>query len=193
MPFTHSISDTQTLAVLQDYYAAQQVLPSYSTLADLLKIQSKSTASVLVNRLALQQYVAFTSDKRLKPGPRFYERHLFESVQAGLPEAAGEAPPEAITLDRFLIDKPSKTIVIKVKGDSMIDAGIHDGDMAVVERRFNANKGEIVVAIVDNQFTLKYLDQDRNGLFLRPANPAFAPIRGEFEIFGVMVGLVRKY
>lgn len=188
-----AITDTQSLATLQDYYAEHQVLPSYSTLADLLKVESKSTASVLVNRLALQQYVAFTPDKRLKPGPRFFERYLFESVQAGLPEAAGDVPPEAITLDRFLIDKPSHTIIIKVKGDSMIDAGIHDGDMAVVERRFHANRGEIVVAIVDNQFTLKYLDQDRNGLFLRAANPAFAPIRGEFEIFGVMVGLVRKY
>ena len=188
-----AITDTQTLAALQDYYAAHQVLPSYTTLADLLRVESKSTASLLINRLALQQFVAFSPDKRLKPGPRFFERYLFESVQAGLPEAAGDTPPEAITLDRFLIEKPSQTIVIKVKGESMIDAGIHDADMAVVERRSTANVGEIVVAIVDNQFTLKYLDKDRQGSFLRPANPAFAPIRDEFEIFGVMVGLVRKY
>ena len=188
-----AITDTQTLAALQDYYAAHQVLPSYSTLASLVEANAKSTASVLANRLALQQYVSFTADKRLKPGPRFFERQLFESVQAGLPEGAGDTPPEAITLDRFLIDKPSKTIIIKIKGDSMIDAGIHDGDLAVVERRDLAENGEIVVAILDNQFTLKYLDQDRHGSFLRPANPAFAPIRGPFEIFGVMVGLVRKY
>ena len=188
-----AITATQTLAALQDYFAEHQVLPSYSTLAELVHVDSKSTASILVNRLALQQYVAFTPDKRLKPGPRFFERQLFESVQAGLPEAAGDAPPEAITLDRFLIDKPSETIIIKIKGDSMIDAGIHDGDLAVVERRSRANKGEIVVAIVENQFTLKYLDRDRHGHLLRPANPTFAPIRGEFEVFGVMVGLVRKY
>lgn len=188
-----AVTDTQTLSALQDYYAAHQVMPSYSTLAGLLKLESKNSVSILLNRLALQQMIAYAPDKRLKPGPRFFERFVFESVQAGLPEAAGDAPPEAITLDRYLIEKPSKTILVKVKGESMIDAGIQEGDLAIVEQRHLANKGDIVVAIVDDQFTLKYFDQDRHGPFLRPANPAFAPIRGEFEIFGVMVGLVRKY
>ena len=63
----------------------------------------------------------------------------------------------------------------------------------MVERRNTANVGDVVVANLDHEFTLKYLDQDRNGPFLRPANAEFEPIREEFEIFGVMVGLVRKY
>ena len=75
----------------------------------------------------------------------------------------------------------------------MKDAGIHDGDLAVVERRYTANVGEIVVANLDTEFTLKYLDKDKTGHFLRPANTDFTAIRQGFEIFGVMVGLVRKY
>jgi repressor LexA len=76
----------------------------------------------------------------------------------------------------------------------MIDAGIFEGDLVVVEKRHNAKKGDIVVAIVDNQFTLKRLDVERGEFVLRAENKAFAPIRpeGSLEIFGVMVGLVRK-
>jgi repressor LexA len=81
-----------------------------------------------------------------------------------------------------------------VKGESMIDAGIHDGDLIVVEQQPNANVGEIVVAIVDNEFTVKYLDREKGGFVLKPANKAFPVIRpkGRLEIFGVMAGLVRR-
>ena len=77
----------------------------------------------------------------------------------------------------------------------MIEAGIHDGDVAVVEKRNLANVGDIVVAIVDNEFTLKTLDRERGKYILRPANPAYPIIRpqGTLEIFGVLIGLIRKY
>jgi repressor LexA len=77
----------------------------------------------------------------------------------------------------------------------MINAGIHSGDLAVVERRSQANPGEVVVAVVDDEFTLKTLGRDKDGYHLLPANPDFPIIRpnGKLEIFGVLVGLVRKY
>ncbi|QNM96467.1 LexA family protein [Chitinimonas koreensis] len=86
-------------------------------------------------------------------------------------------------------------MLIPIKGDSMIDAGIHPGDLAVVERRAAANVGDIVVAIVDDEFTLKTLAREAGQFVLQPANPAYPVIRprGALEIFGVMVGLVRKY
>jgi repressor LexA len=76
----------------------------------------------------------------------------------------------------------------------MIDAGIFEGDLVVVEKRPAAQKGDIVVAIVDGQFTLKRLDLEQGNFVLRPENPAYPVIRpeGALEIFGVMVGLVRK-
>lgn len=77
----------------------------------------------------------------------------------------------------------------------MIDAGIHEGDIAIVEKRNLANVGDIVVAIVDNEFTLKTLDKEGGKYILRPANPAYPVIRpkGTLEIFGVLIGLIRKY
>ena len=76
----------------------------------------------------------------------------------------------------------------------MIDAGIFEGDLVVVEKRAAAQKGDIVVAIVDNQFTLKRLDLESGRFVLKPENKAYPVIRpeGTLEIFGVMVGLVRK-
>ena len=98
-------------------------------------------------------------------------------------------------IDEMLIDTPSLTTMITVKGDSMIDAAIHEGDIAVVEKRNFASVGDIVIAIVDNDFTLKTLDKKDGKFILRPANANYPVIypNGSLEIFGVLVGLIRKY
>jgi repressor LexA len=112
-----------------------------------------------------------------------------------MPVSVTETQGEFFVIDEMLIDTPSRTILIPVRGDSMIAVGIHDGDVAVVEKRLTANLGDIVIAIVDNEFTLKTLDKEAGEFILRPANPAFPVIRprGSLEIFGVLVGLIRKY
>jgi len=94
-----------------------------------------------------------------------------------------------------LVPRPAKSVLIRVKGDSMIDAGILDGDTVVVEKRGGASVGDIVVAIVDNEYTLKIMAREKGRFVLRPANKAYAVIRpGDGrEIFGVMTGLFRKY
>ena len=127
---------------------------------------------------------------------RFFERMVAnEPVPAGMPVTTLDDGVEQMTIDRFLIQDPGETVLIRVKGDSMINAGIHNGDLAVVERRKNANVGEQVVAVVDDQFTLKTLGRDQEGYHLIPANPDYSVIRpnGKLEIFGVVVGLVRRY
>ena len=107
-------------------------------------------------------YLDWTPDRQLKPGARFFERRLADSaVQAGLPNPAISDGYDLITIDDYLVRVPSKTSLVRVKGDSMIDAGIHEGDLLVVEQQPNANVGDIVVAIVDNEFTVKYLDREK--------------------------------
>jgi len=188
-------NDRSYLARLQDYYAAHRALPSYASIGTLLGLRSKSSVAALVARLKLAGFVESTPDRRLAPTRRFFARPLAANpVRAGLPEAADDTEADALTIDDYLIERPSDTVLIRVKGDSMIDAGILEGDLVVVEKRHDARKGEIVVAIVDNQFTLKRLDVDRGEFILRAENKGYAPIRpeGALEIFGVMVGLVRK-
>jgi repressor LexA len=188
-------NDRSYLASLQDYYARHHALPSYASIGGLLGLRSKSSVAALVARLKLQGLLESTPDRRLAPTSRFFQRPLAESpVRAGLPNPVEDAPSDVLTLDDYLIERPSQTVLVRVKGDSMQDAGILDGDLAVVEKRTTARKGEIVVAIVDNQFTLKRLDLERGRFVLRPENKAYPVIRpeGALEVFGVMVGLVRK-
>ncbi len=187
--------DTDYLAKLQDYYARHRVFPPYSGIGELLGLKSKSSVAALVARLRLNGYLEAMPDRRLKPGPRFFERVLAESVRAGLPQAADDSVRDSLTLDEYLIEHPSRTVLVRVKGDSMQDAGIHPGDIAVVERGHQACEGDLVVAVVDDEFTLKYLAREQGVYVLRPANPAYPVIRprGSLEIFGVVVGIIRKY
>ena len=137
-----------------------------------------------------------TPDGDWAPAQRFFDRVIAtQSVPAGMPVASVDDACYQISIDRFLIDNPAKTVLVTVKGDSMLNAGIHSGDLAVIERRSQALPGEVVVAVVDDEFTIKTLGRDKDGYHLLPANPDFPTIRpsGKLEIFGVLVGLVRKY
>src|SRR6476659_7456638 len=187
--------DFEYLEKLQDYYAEHKVIPSYSVLATLWGISAKSWVSECVRRYEEAGYLDWTPDKQLKPGARFFERRLADStVQAGLPNPAISDGYDLITIDDYLVRVPSKTSLVRVKGDSMVDAGIHEGDLLVVEQQPNANLGDVVVAIVDNEFTVKILARERNEFVLKPANKAYPVIRprGRLEIFGVVAGLTRR-
>jgi repressor LexA len=188
-------NDRSYLSSLQDYYARHRALPSYASIGQLLGLKSKSSVAAMVARLKLAGFIESTPDKRLAPTARFFARPIAEApVQAGMPNAVDDAQGDALTIDDYLIERPSQTVLIRVKGDSMIDAGILEGDLVVVEKSPAAKRGDIVVAIVDGQFTLKRLDTDRGQFVLKPENKAYPVIRAEgaLEIFGVMVGLVRK-
>jgi SOS regulatory protein LexA len=188
-------NDRSYLASLQDYYARHRALPSYASIGSLLGLKSKSSVAAMVARLKLAGYIESTPDRRLAPTGRFFARALAESpVQAGQPNPVDDGHSDALTIDDYLIERPSQTVLIRVRGDSMQDAGILEGDLVVVEKTASAKRGDVVVAIVDGQFTLKRLDIDRGQFVLKPENKAYPVIRpeGTLEIFGVMVGLVRK-
>ena len=186
--------DRQYLALLQTYYADHRVLPSYAGIGKLVGMRSKASVAEMVQRLKAEEMLESAPDRRLKPGRRFFERAVAENVRAGAPGPAADMVPDSLQIDAHLVPRPAKSLLIRVKGDSMIDAGILDGDTVVVEKR-SAAVGDIVVAIVDNEFTLKRLDREKGRFVLRPANKAYAVIRpGEdLEIFGVVTGLFRKY
>ena len=188
--------DPAYLEKLQDYYAEHRVIPSYSVLATLWGVSAKSWVAECVKRYEEAGYLDWTPDRQLKPGARFFERRVADApVQAGLPNPAiAEGYDYISSIDEMLVRVPSRTQLLRVKGDSMVDAGIREGDYLVVEKQAHANVGEIVVAIVDNEFTVKYLGRERNEFVLKPANKAYPVIRprGRLEIFGVMAGLVRR-
>lgn len=188
--------DNKYLGKLQDYYAEHKTLPSYSAIATLLGFKSKSAVIFLVARFRKSGLLDSAPDKRLKPGKKFFERNLSDNtVQAGLPMPAFNESSESLNIDNYLIDEPSNTVLITVKGDSMIDAGILNGDVVIVKRTSKANLDDIVVANIDGEFTLKTLGRVNGEYVLIPANKDYPVIKPEesFEIFGVMSGLFRKF
>lgn len=102
---------------------------------------------------------------------------------------------EGLNVDAYLVDQPSRTVLLTVKEDSMIEAGLMPGDTVVVKKGAPTKPGDVVVATVDNEFTVKYLAYDRHGFFLKPGNRAYVPIRSkdDLEIYGLVVGMFRKY
>lgn len=190
-------NDHDYLDQLRDYYARNRALPSFSVIARVLGLKSTSSVSALAGRLKLQGFLDSGPDKRLTPGKRFFEREVLDSVRAGLPAAANDVGSEVLTIDDFLIRSPSRTVLLRVKGDSMTDAGLMEGDILIVEKGAPARPGDIVVAVVDQEFTVKYLEEDKKtrAFYLRAGNPAYADIRPQasLELFGKVTGQFRKY
>ena len=129
-------------------------------------------------------------------GARSLELPLMGYVAAGAPiEAVTTA--ESIAVPESLVGKPEDTYVLRVRGDSMIDEHITDGDFVIVEDRKTAENGEMVIALLNGaDATLKTFFKDDGKIRLQPANPTMKPIvidAADLQIQGVVVGVMRKY
>lgn len=186
--------DEKHLSVLRAYWKRHQSLPSYAKLCDVVGMASKSGVFEMVSRLIDAGYVE-RADGRLAPTRRFFARPLVTNVRAGLPEPASQDSFDVLTIDDYLIDDPNRTILCRIRGDSMRDAGLFDGDIVVVERNAPSKSGDVVVAVVDGDLTVKTLRMSDTGSFyLEAANPAYEPIhpKGSLELLGVVVGSFRR-
>ena len=114
---------------------------------------------------------------------------------AGTPVSVTDVQAQPFFFNDFLVKNSATTAIIPIKGDSMIDAGIYDGDLAVIERQSSARAGKFVVAQVDGEFTLKELIKTEGAFALKPHNARYPLIhpKGKLQIFGVLVGIVRRY
>ncbi|MGL6196345.1 MAG: LexA family protein [Thermoguttaceae bacterium] len=120
-----------------------------------------------------------------------------ETVQAGFPSPADGVPGEQLDIASYLVSNPESTFFMRVSGDSMIDAGIFDGDLLVVDRSLTPSSGDIVIAMLDGEFTVKRLHVDSRKVELRPENRRFRTIRindeSELEIWGVVASAVKSF
>lgn len=189
--------DIKHLRVLRDYFARHRVLPSYAGLGEVLGFSGKSGAFKFVQRMTDAGLVNHAPGGRLVPTDRFFELPL---VDQHVPAGPGEPDSvftsfESFSLDRLLVVDHAKTVLVPIRGDSMVDAGVLDGDTAIVERTDSARSGDFVVAAVDGQYTVKELRFDRKKPVLIPHNTQYEPIRPQqdFLILGVVKGIVRKY
>lgn len=170
-------------------------MPSLAELASLLNLRSKSTAFYFCNLLIKEGFLKKDEQGRLIPGERLKPIKILGTIQAGFPNTTEQEVLETISLDEFLVKNPQSTFMVRVSGDSMVGAGIMPGDYVLVDRSLIPKNGQIVVAQIDGEWTMKYFFREEEKVFLRSANKKYPPIspKNELVIGGVVIGVIRKY
>lgn len=118
------------------------------------------------------------------------------SVSAGFPSPAQDYVEKTLDLNELLITRPSATYFVRAEGDSMIGAGIHDGDVLIVDRSLTAKHGDVVIAALQGELTVKQLEL-KPMCRLLPCNPRYKPIRiqdgNDLELFGVVTNVIHSF
>lgn len=172
-------------------------MPSYAEIMDLVGFKSKNAVYKLVNKLIDEGAVRKDAKGKLIPSFGLDEIPLFGLVEAGVPSLADADELDAISLDNYFINDREKAFLLEVKGDSMIEAHIEEGDLVIAERTENPKNGDIVIAEVDGEWTMKYYKKDlvKNTVWLEPANKNYKPIhpKRSLRVAAVVKGVLRKY
>ncbi|HPW97061.1 MAG TPA: translesion error-prone DNA polymerase V autoproteolytic subunit [Flavobacterium sp.] len=118
-----------------------------------------------------------------------------EMVSAGFPSPANDFLETKIDLNKELSKNPLATFYVKVKGDSMINSGINDKDVLIVDRSLEPNDNKIAVCFIDGEFTVKRIKLDKNCLYLMPENKNYQPIKitedNQFVIWGIVTYVIK--
>ncbi len=180
---------------LNDFYLSAKRMPSYSEMLRLFRVNSKNAVFKRIGQLVKEGLIEKDATGRIIPDHVQKPVRLLGFIKAGFPSPAEEETTDLMSLDEYLISNPQATFLLKVDGDSMIDAGIHPGDLVLIQKNLIPKHGDIVVACVDNEWTLKYFEKHKGKVMLSAANkkyPSIEPKR-ELVIAGVVIANVRKY
>ena len=180
---------------IESFYSQNKRMPTYSEMMKLFSFKSKNAVFKVVEKLIEAGMVAKDHLGRLIPSETFGEVPMLGFVTAGFPATVEEELADTVNLDDLLIKNKPLTYMLEVDGDSMIDAHIEKGDMVLVEKATIAKDGQIIIAEVDGEFTMKYFRKVGNKVWLEPANKNYKPIYPEhsLNINAVVKAVIRKY
>lgn len=178
-----------------NFYNKNKRLPSYREMLVLFGFKSTNAVYKLVANWLEQNLLTKDSAGKLVPGKRFRELPLLGAVEAGWPSPAEEELVDTIGLEEWLIKNREATYLLKVSGDSMIEAGIQPGDIVLVERGRDPKDGDIIIAEVDSGWTMKYFHKKGGQVTLEPANKKYKTIypKSELKVAAVVTAVIRKY
>ena len=178
---------------IKKFYKKHRRLPSYSEMLNIFNLASKNAVFKIIQKLIEAGFIKKEGAK-IAPASKFFALPLVGLVKAGFPILA-EENRDYLTLDDYLIGDPQSAFLLKVSGDSLIGLGIFDGDIVIIERKRPATSGDIVLAQIDREWTLKILKKDGIRAHLESANPKYPPFypKQNLEIFGVVKAVVRKF
>jgi repressor LexA len=177
------------------FFRGNRRMPTYAEMMPLLGVRSKSVVHFWIKKLLERGLLEKDEGGFFKPLRLSLALPLVGNIAAGFPSPAEEELRDVISLDEYLITRPNASFLLKANGDSMIGAGIMDGDLLIVEKGREPKSGDIVVAQVDGEWTMKYFRKQGKKVFLEAANPKYSPItpQSELRLEGVITAVIRKY
>ena len=198
-----TLKQKKLLDFLIDYYNKNQVYPTFDEMRNFLQIKSKSGIHKLLSSLEEKGFVnrlphkarALSINRNINEDEK--DLPFLGRIAAGNPIEAITGSFEQISVPNYLINNEDEHFTLEVTGDSMIDAGIYDGDIVVIRKTEVANSGDIVVALIDQSaVTLKRFRSFKNSIALEPSNKNFKTRifgKDRVKIQGKLVGLIRKF
>jgi repressor LexA len=176
------------------FFRENRRMPTYAEMMKLLEVRSKNVVHFWVKKL-ISKGLLEKDRRHLRPVRKSFPLPLAGDVQAGLPAPAEEDLRDVVSLDEYLITRPDSTFLLRVRGDSMVDEGIKEGDLVLVEKDRKPKNGDIVLAEVGGEWTMKFLRSRGKETILESADRVHPPIRAksELRIGGVVTAVLRKY
>jgi SOS regulatory protein LexA len=180
---------------IQTFYRRERRMPTYKEMLDLLYVRSKSVVHYWMEKLCAKGALVRDAKGFLKLVRPASGIPVAGVISAGYPSPAEEELRDIISIDEYLITRPESSFLVKVSGDSMTGAGIMDGDMVIVEKGREPKNGDIVLAEVDGDWTMKYFARKGKEIVLEAANPKYPTIRArnELRLGGIITAVIRKY
>jgi len=180
---------------LLDFFKVYRRMPTYSEMLTVLGVRSKSVVHFWIRKLLKEGILEKDRGGFLRPVQQGFALPLVGEIQAGFPSPAEEELRDLISLDEYLITRPESSFILKVSGDSMTGEGIKPGDLVIVEKGREPKDGDVVIAQVDGEWTMKFFRKKGKQIVLEAANPKYDPIkpREELRIAGVISAVIRKY
>ncbi len=131
-----------------------------------------------------------------KKGDSLGQWLIEQGISAGFPSPADDFKEIRISLDKELVKNSESTFYARVSGDSMIEAGIDDGDLLLIDRSLNAENGKIAICLIDGEFTVKRIKKQKNSIYLMPENKNYKPMKlnqeNDLFIWGIVTYVIKK-
>jgi SOS regulatory protein LexA len=180
---------------IQNFCHRESTVPTCKEMLNRLELLSKSVVRYWREKLCAKSTLTRGSKGFLEPERLASGIRVAGAIAAGYPSPAEEELRDIISIDEYLITRPESSFLVKVSGDSMTGAGIMDGDMVIVEKGRDPKSGDIVLAEVDGEWTMKYLVRKGKEIVLEAANPKYGTIRpkNELRLGGIITAVIRKY
>jgi repressor LexA len=177
-----------------DFYKSHKRMPTYREIMNLAGFKSLNSVTKLVKKLIDDGVLNKDASGKLIPHSAFGDVQMLGFVKAGFPSIVEEELTDTMNLEDYLIKKKESTYVLTVDGDSMIDAHIKHGDLVIAEKTQHAKDGQIVIAEIDGEWTMKYYRERGGKAWLEPANKNFKAMYPTqyLTIAAVVKGVVRK-